>query len=113
MLKAGQLILAGGNWNGRQLVPREWVNRITTPSIAINRNRSFGYHWYMGNVTPTGRSRQHYWIGGIGWGGQRLFVVPDLDLVVAMNCGNYRKSLDEQNHVTGAIFAGVVLPLVS
>ena len=113
MLKIGQLVLAKGAWQSRQLVPAAWVERITTPTVEIDRYRSYGYHWYMGDAVPAEQSRPHHWIGGIGWGGQRLFVVPDLDLVIAINCGNYGKSPEEQNRVTGSIFIAVVLPLVS
>jgi CubicO group peptidase (beta-lactamase class C family) len=93
-------------------VPKEWLKKITTAFVEINQYRSYGYHWYKGDVAPAGQSRQHHWVGGFGWGGQRLLVLPDLDLVIAMNCGNCRKSPEEQNRVTGAILVEVVLPLV-
>jgi len=113
MLKIGELVLAYGAWQGRQLVAEEWVRKITSPVIQIDRHRSYGYQWYMGEVAALGQTKAHHWIGGIGWGGQRLFVLPDLSLVVAMNCGNYAKSGQEQNRVTGTILVTVVLPLVS
>ena len=108
MLKVGQLALAGGTWNGKQVVPADWVKRATTPVVAIDRGRSYGYHWYMGDIA-TGTTSQH-WVGGIGWGGQRLWAFPALDLVVAMNCGNYGKSGLEQSRVASAIIAETVLP---
>jgi hypothetical protein len=43
-------------------------------------------------------------------GGQRLFVFPALDLVVGMNCGNYRKPGLEQGRVNGVVLTEVVLP---
>ncbi|HXW30664.1 MAG TPA: serine hydrolase, partial [Xanthobacteraceae bacterium] len=89
MLKLGQLALAGGMWNGRQIVASDWVKRVTTPVVAIDRGRSYGYHWYMGDVAAGAPPQPRHWVGGIGWGGQRLFAFPALDLVVAMNCGNY------------------------
>lgn len=113
MLKLGQLVLAGGDWLGRRLVPEAWVKTITTPVVAIDQYRSYGYHWYMGDVVPSGGSQPQHWVGGIGWGGQRLYALPDLELVIAITCGNYGKSGREQSRVTGTIFAGVVLPLVS
>lgn len=113
MLKIGQLALAGGTWQGRQLVPADWVKRSTTPVVRIDANRDYGWHWYMGNVTAAGQSQPHRWIGGIGWGGQRLFVLPDLDLVVAMNCGNYGESGREQGRVNLTLLVAVVLPLVA
>jgi hypothetical protein len=47
---------------------------------------------------------------GIGWGGQYLLIVPKLDLVVAMNCGNYHRPLTEQSAVARAVVGEVVLP---
>jgi CubicO group peptidase (beta-lactamase class C family) len=78
--------------------------------VAIDRGRSYGYHWYMGDVTAGPPTQALHWVGSIGWGGQRLFAFPALDLVVAMNCGNYRKAGMEQNRVNGVVLTEVVLP---
>ncbi|MGO4714862.1 serine hydrolase domain-containing protein [Bradyrhizobium sp. 2TAF24] len=111
MLKVGQLVLARGNWQGRQLVPEAWVRTVTTQTVTIDQRRSYGYHWYMGDIAVSGQP--HHWIGGIGWGGQRLFVMPDLDLVVGINCGNYDKPGSEQSRVALTVLIGAVLPLVT
>ena len=108
LLKVGQLALAGGVWQGKQIVPADWVKRITTPIVTIEGARSYGYHWYIYDNMVDGR--RQYWFGGIGWGGQRIFTFPGLDLVVAMNCGNYRKSGIEQNRVNLAVLTEVVFP---
>jgi CubicO group peptidase (beta-lactamase class C family) len=107
LLKIGQLVLAGGMWNGKEIVPPDWVKRVTTPVVVIDRGRSYGYHWYMGDGVPL---LPQHWVGGIGWGGQRLFAFPALDLVVAMNCGNYRKAGMEQSRVAIAVLNDIVLP---
>jgi CubicO group peptidase (beta-lactamase class C family) len=110
LLKIGQLMLAGGAWNGQQLVPSDWVKRAITPMAAIADGRRYGYHWYLG-ASPVGASQNwQRWVGGIGWGGQRLYVFPDLDLVVAQNCGNYGKSAMEQRRINDAIISAIVLP---
>jgi CubicO group peptidase (beta-lactamase class C family) len=108
LLKVGQLALAGGAWQGKQVVPADWVKRITTPTVTIGGSRSYGYQWYITDDTATGQ-RQH-WFGGIGWGGQKLYVFPDTDIVVAMNCGNYNKPGAEQNRVNLAVLNEVVAP---
>ncbi|WP_421995888.1 serine hydrolase domain-containing protein [Reyranella sp.] len=113
MLKIGELVLAGGAWQGRPLVPADWVTRLATPVVRIDAAREYGFQWYIGEVAAAGQSRRHRWIGGIGWGGQRLYVLPDLELVVGINCGNYRKTGRQQSDVTGAILVAVVLPLVA
>jgi CubicO group peptidase (beta-lactamase class C family) len=108
LLKVGQLALAGGAWQGKQVVPADWVKRITTPTIAIEGPRSYGYHWYIYDNMVDGRWQ--YWFDGIGWGGQKLYVFPGADLVVAMTCGNYSKSGLEQNRVNIAVLNEVVFP---
>src|SRR5215469_9566267 len=70
MLKVGQLALAGGTWNGRQIVPSDWVKRVTTPVVATDRGVSYGYQWYVGEAVAGTPPRSHHWVGGIGWGGQ-------------------------------------------
>ncbi|HEU0146710.1 MAG: hypothetical protein V7634_3753 [Bradyrhizobium sp.] len=108
LLKVGQLMLAGGTFEGREIVPGEWVKRVTTPVVTIDRDRSYGYQWYMGDV-KVGTTVDH-WFGGNGWGGQRLYVFPGRDLVIVIHCGNYGKSGREQQSVVAAIMSEVVLP---
>ena len=92
--------------------------RLCRPTVAIevswdfriDRGRSYGYQWYMGDLAAPTASQPFHWVGGIGWGGQRLFVFPALDLVVGMNCGNYRKPGLEQGRVNGVVLTEVVLP---
>ena len=110
MLKVGELALAIGAWNGKAVVPADWVKRATSPVVAIDRGRSYGYHWYMGDVPVGALPQPLHWMGGIGWGGQRLVAVPALDLVVSINCGNYRKSGLEQGRVVNTVLTEVVLP---
>jgi CubicO group peptidase (beta-lactamase class C family) len=109
-LKIGQLVLARGVWNGQQIVPGDWLKRALTPAATIPDGRRYGYQWYLG-ASPAGAS-QHWerWVGGIGWGGQRLYVFPELDLVVAQFCGNYEKPGTEQRRINDAIITEVVLP---
>jgi CubicO group peptidase (beta-lactamase class C family) len=110
LLKIGQLVFAGGLWNGRQIVSRDWVKRTIAPAVTIEDGRRYGYHWYLGGSPAGASQRWEPWVGGIGWGGQRLYVFPALDLVVAQHCGNYKKPGAEQRRINDAIIAEVVLP---
>jgi len=107
LVKIGQLMLAGGSWNGRSVVPTDWVTRVTTPVVPISFGRHYGYHWYMGDFAT---AQPLHWFGGVGWGGQYLFVVPARDLVVVIHCGNYQRSGQEQTAVMLALMRDVVLP---
>ena len=110
LLKIGELVRAGGLWNGDPIVPRDWLKRSLTPTITLEDGRRYGYHWYFGASAPAQSQRLERWIGGIGWGGQRLYLFPALDLVVAQNCGNYHKPGTEQRRVNDAIITEIVLP---
>jgi CubicO group peptidase (beta-lactamase class C family) len=111
-LKVGQLVLADGTRNDRQIVPAEWVKRATTPVVTIEGRGGYGYQWYTGTLSP-GTPRALSWASGIGWGGQRLFVAPQLELVIAMNAGNYSLPIMEQGRIASQVLYEAVLPALA
>jgi CubicO group peptidase (beta-lactamase class C family) len=113
LLRVGQLVLAGGAWQGKQIVPQAWLQQSTTPAVTIEGPFRYGWHWYLSDFAIGSQSRSERMISGIGWGGQRLVLVPALDLVVAMNAGNYRKPGSEQRRVATALLSELILPAVA
>lgn len=96
MAVLGQLLLARGAWNGRQVVPRAWIEAAVAPRVAADEARSFGYHWYSGHFPIPPRAdaafrqpKMEPWWGAFGNGGQRIFVFPTLALTIATTSGNY------------------------
>lgn len=110
LLRVGQMVMANGAWQGRQIVPADWLKQSTTKVVAIDGPFGYGWHWYLG---MTAGNRREPYIGAAGWGGQRLYVVPALDLVVAMNAGNYRKPGMDQRRVADVLMGELVLPALS
>ncbi|MTB51848.1 serine hydrolase [Lewinella sp. W8] len=43
LAKIGRLYLNDGNWNGQQIISREWVEASTTPNM---ENDNYQYQWY-------------------------------------------------------------------
>ena len=76
MVKIGQLMLAGGMWEGEQVVPAQWVTHSTSRQVELEDGEGYGYLWW---VIPAG---QHDAFAAAGFGGQLVEVVPDLDLIV-------------------------------
>ena len=113
LLRVGQMVLAGGAWQGRQVVPQAWLRQSTTPVVNIEDPFRYGWHWYLGDIAVGAPPRTERLIAGVGWSGQRLFLMPALDLVVAMNAGNYRKPGREQRRVAYAVLTELVLPAVA
>lgn len=81
MAKFGYLFLKKGTWNGVEIIPKQWVEISTAKYVGTPNNfnevtnfgAGYGYQWW----------RNHF--GGFhanGFGGQYIFVVPKLDLVV-------------------------------
>jgi CubicO group peptidase (beta-lactamase class C family) len=101
LARLGELVLAGGEWNGRQLVPAAWLTAMLEPRLPIEWGGSYAYQWYCGETAG------HRWVGAMGNGGQRLTVLADLGLVVAVTAGNYDDP--EQWRTPEAVLKRVVL----
>jgi CubicO group peptidase (beta-lactamase class C family) len=108
LLKIGQLVLARGTWNGRQVVPPGWIEQSTRPQIDTADSLLYGYQWWLGRALLEGRELQ--WVAGFGLGGQRLFIAPALDLVVVVTAGLY--ATPTQHAVPWEIFRRYVLASV-
>lgn len=91
MARIGYLMLRDGNWNGRQLVPRDWVRETTRPVTRVwemnpDRHRrgpfGYGYLWWVWDG-EWNRGPYEGGFSGLGAVGQHITVLPKLDLVVA------------------------------
>jgi CubicO group peptidase (beta-lactamase class C family) len=88
LAKIGQLVLQRGNWRGTEVVPASWIDAATTPQINGFGTDFYGYFFWLGRSLVD--RHEIRWAAAVGLGGQRLFIVPELDLVVAMNAGLYQ-----------------------
>jgi CubicO group peptidase (beta-lactamase class C family) len=82
LAKIGYLYLHGGNWDGKQILPADWVAMSTAAPIgARGEHGGMGYEW---NVIDGPNGRQY---GGTGRGGQSLIVWPGLDMIMVSFAG--------------------------
>jgi CubicO group peptidase (beta-lactamase class C family) len=88
MAKIGQLVLAGGRWNDRQIVSKAWIETSTATKFNATDTQSYGYLWWLGRARHN--KREVHWIGALGRGGQYIRIVPELDLVVVVTAGYYQ-----------------------
>jgi CubicO group peptidase (beta-lactamase class C family) len=83
LARLGQLFLDGGDYYGRQIFSSRWVEDSFTPWVTSDWDTAkYGLQWWMYPWSPSRSATRPYGIlMGSGFGGQKLFVVPDLDLV--------------------------------
>ena len=86
MIKFGLLTLKQGTWNGKQLLPRAFVTKATSPLVQTNEENFYGYFWW--HQTREIQGRKYPLIQGRGAGGQFIFVAPSIDLVIVATAHN-------------------------
>ena len=84
----GHLYLNQGQWKGEQIIPQDWVEKSTNAYTADTGSRfqnfgSYGLLWWTMDIQGV---RAYY---ASGAGGQRLYVLPALNMVVAHLANNY------------------------
>jgi CubicO group peptidase (beta-lactamase class C family) len=84
MAKFGYLYLHYGHWGGEQIVPEKWMQESTTKHMETKglmntaEDDGYGYYWWIDSF---GGFSAH------GYGGQYIFVVPGLDMIVVFTGG--------------------------
>ncbi|WDE11003.1 serine hydrolase domain-containing protein [Thalassomonas haliotis] len=87
MLKWGSVVLNKGKWNGKQFIPADYLAKATSGLVKPTEDwmpdsYRYGYFWYQ---TPIAVGDKNYnatfaW----GGGGQRIIVVDELGLTIAI-----------------------------
>lgn len=109
MLKVGTLYLRGGLApDGRRVLPRAWIDSSAVPRTIspFNGNR-YGYGWWIREAA--GHRVLYAW----GYGGQFIFVVPTLDLVV-VTTSDPNAATRDGGHLDAiyALVEGEIMPAV-
>jgi len=103
MLRFGHLMLNQGNWDGTQVVSKEWVEKITTiftpraqmhPASRLTKQFDYGYLWWLFCKEYTGYDPDIFEGGftATGSGGQYITVLPKLDMTFAHKDKNQNTS---------------------
>jgi len=111
MAKLGALYLEGGLWNGVRVVSQTWVAESTEMAVPLIGNYQtlygYGYNWWLGRFHFRGESVEYF--RAAGWGGQDVFVIPDLEMVIVFTAGGYYETRPlsvtdiMEDHILGAV----------
>ncbi len=123
MAKFGYLYLNGGIWKDQPIISPEWVEKSTKETVPISweslagilgkeyaylpetHGDRYGYLWWLNTYQTNSQSVDAYFASG--WGGQRIFVFPSLDMVVILTGGNYATHEPDQEILTNHILPAV------
>jgi len=88
MARFGHLILMKGQWGDRRIVPEAWIDVLAEPASTFGDGTGYTYQWWL-MLMPDGSRYVPY---AEGYGGQFIFVLPWLDMVVVSTAINYTSS---------------------
>src|SRR5262249_41613451 len=86
--------LSGGIWKGRRVISKDWVEQSTAyhatfikPVVETDINHQYGYGWHIHHFKIGDHEFREY--AAEGNGRQFVMVIPELNIVVAINAGSY------------------------
>jgi CubicO group peptidase (beta-lactamase class C family) len=90
--KYGQLYKNMGKWNGKQVIPEEWVKKTFTKykSIPGRNNEFYGYLFWNKTYIVKGKAYETFYCAGNG--GNKIFIFPDQPLVIVITATAYGAS---------------------
>ena len=109
MAKFGELFISNGLWNGQQIVSASWVTASVERSVDLSwiYTTGYGLQWWRDGFFYKGQPIESW--STRGFGGQYIFCIPSLNLVIAFTGQNYGNSLAEtpfnlvQNYILAAL----------
>ena len=101
MAKIGHLYLKKGYWDGKQILPSEWVTESTSAQIKLPKVLNFSEEFSYGFLWWIHRMSEHEAFSSIGYGGQYISVVPDANIVVAL-------TTDESSHYNAPKYLSLI-----
>ena len=108
--KYAQLYKNNGIWNGKQIIPQEWVQKTFTHQIQIpdRDNEFYGYLFWNKSVAYQGKSHETFYCAGNG--GNEFIIFKDLPLTIIITSKAYNKPYGHQQ--AGTIVKDFILPSI-
>ncbi len=82
LAKIGYLLLNNGVWDNNRVISKQWVEQSLKSYYEWSYGFHYGYLWYLKNEKNEKTGEEYIAYSASGAGGQKIFVVPDLDIVI-------------------------------
>jgi CubicO group peptidase (beta-lactamase class C family) len=98
LIKIGQLYLNGGKWNDNQIISEEFVQKSTEPHAEVGMfDHEYGYLWWLTEFGQDQKEKAYFMSGA---GGNKIVVIPQLELVVVLTSTYYNGGMESHNQTT-------------
>ena len=112
MARFGLLYLNKGKWGGKQVIPEDWIQESFTKHVDFGNPDQdvigYGYLWWIQRPDPMGNVKEYIYAAR-GAHGQYIFIMPEHDMVVAINADT--KSGEQQRNIVNILY-NHILPAV-
>jgi CubicO group peptidase (beta-lactamase class C family) len=89
LAKIGQLMLDGGRWQGRQVIPAAYVKAMTTAHAQARDDAEYGYFWWHFHFNVDGKDVAVWSMSGNG--GNYVLFMPERHLVAVVTSKAYNQ----------------------
>jgi CubicO group peptidase (beta-lactamase class C family) len=96
MLKLGILFAGGGRWRGRQVISASWVKASVAKHSQVD-DAGYGYFWWLPYLNV--ENQQVHMFAAQGNGGQKIYLLPQYDLVAVFTAGDYNSNSAPPNTI--------------
>ena len=102
MIKVGAMMLNKGMWKGKRIISEDWVSKCSSPfpgntGIKVPGEDlgkvGYAYTWWTKDFTYHSDDIHMYFM--LGWGGQKIIVLPRLNMVIAFTGANYNSKVHD------------------
>ena len=104
LLRLGRMVMDGGQWQGegqaqgQQVIPKEWLRTMLTPTHTLGENVYYGNLWWFSAI----RSQRGFEGAAMmkGNGGNIVALVPSMNAVLVVQSENYNRKEAERSAYT-------------
>ncbi len=91
LARIGALVLAKGLIGDRRVVSAAWIAKIAVNTVPTGDGLTYGRSWFQLDTPVPAMAKAQPTLMGFGNGGQRLFLMPTLDLACIVYSGRYNE----------------------
>ena len=87
-------------------MPDDYLRESLQGRVSAELDWRYGFHWRSGVLAL--EQRTWSWAAAMGNGGQRLYLVPGLDLVIVILAGRYNQPYPQNARASDVLFGQIV-----